>query len=161
MYVVGIIIGEDDMPRILKHTDYAARIVLYIAGLGPGAHITISEIISQRLMPGPFVRRVVARLASTGILRTSRGSGGGVALGRPPSKISMFDVIQAMEGNIVLNRCVTHPDDCPFSDECPVRQTWMVISEGLEKALQKVTFESLLKKPLKPPAKTSRKPKES
>ena len=144
------------MPRILKHTDYAARVVLYITALGAGAQVPIAEIVKQRLMPGPFVRRVVARLAAEGILRTTRGSKGGVSLARSPVKISMLDVIKAMEGGIVLNRCVTNPNDCPFSDKCPVRQTWRRITSDLEKNLKKVTFDALSK----PLAKISRKRKE-
>ena len=146
------------MPRILKHTDYAARVVLYLAGLGADAQVPISEIAKQLMMPGPFVRRVVAKLALEGILRTTRGSKGGVSLARPPSKISLLDIIQAMEGGIVLSACVTKPDDCPFSDKCPVRQTWRDITNGFEKSLKSVTFDSLSKS--KPLAKISRIRKE-
>jgi len=145
------------MPRILKHTDYASRIVLHIAGLGVDAQVPISEIAKQRLMPAPFVRRVVARLAAAGILRTSRGSKGGVALARPASEISLMEVVRVMEGGIVMNRCVTEPDDCPFSDDCPVRRTWFDITSNLEESLACTTFESLLNSP----AKTSRKRKEN
>ena len=144
------------MPKILKHTDYAARVVLYITGLGAGARVPISEIAKQRLMPGPFVRRVVAQLALKKILQTTRGSKGGVSLARSPAKISMFDVIVAMEGGIVLNRCATKPDDCPFSDKCPVRKAWRKVTIGFEKSLKEVTFEALSK----PLAKISRKRKE-
>ncbi|MCL1926456.1 MAG: Rrf2 family transcriptional regulator [Syntrophorhabdaceae bacterium] len=144
------------MPGILKHTDYASRIVLHIAGLGVGAQVPISEIATQRLMPAPFLRRVVARLAAAGILRTARGSKGGVSLARPASEISLMEVVRAMEGNIVLNRCVTEPNDCPFSDECPVRRTWLDITLNLEKSLENVTFDILLN----PTAKTTRKRKE-
>ena len=144
------------MPRILKHTDYAARVVLHIAGLGAGAQVPISEIAKQRLMPAPFVRRVVARLASAGILRTIRGSKGGVSLARPAAEISLMDVIRAMEGGIVLNRCVTEPTDCPFSGECPVRNTWCEITRGLEESLKNATFDAMLN----PAAKTTRKRKE-
>jgi len=135
------------MPRILKHTDYASRVVLYIAGLGADAQVPISEIAKQRIMPGPFVRRVVARLASTGILRTTRGSKGGVSLGRPASEISLMEVIRAMEGGIVLNRCVTEPHDCPFSNDCPVRQAWFNITRNLEESLGNITFDTMLPPP--------------
>jgi len=144
------------MPRILKHTDYASRIVLYIAGLGARAQVPISEIANQRLMPVPFVRRVVARLAATGILRTTRGSKGGVSLARPASEISLKEVIHAMEGGIVLNRCVTEPNDCPFSDDCPVRNTWFDITYNLEESLDSITFDTLLN----PSAKTTHRRKE-
>ena len=144
------------MSGILKHTDYAARVVLHIAGLGPGAQVPISEIAKQRLMPAPFVRRVVARLAAAGILRTARGNKGGVSLARPASKISLLDVIRTMESALVLNRCVTSPKDCPFSDKCPVRRTWRGITHSVEQSLKGVTFDTLLS----PRAKTSRRRKE-
>lgn len=131
------------MQGILRHTDYAARVVFHLASLGNDARVQVKDIAEQRLMPAPFVRRVVARLAAAGILRTVRGSGGGVRLGRPAAEISLLDVARAMEGGIVLNRCVSEPGACPFSDACPVQRAWCDATRRLEEHLGGVTFAKL------------------
>ena len=62
------------MLQIARHTDYASRIVLHLACLGPGAQASIAEIAEQRMLPAYFVRRLIGKLVQGGILATSRGS---------------------------------------------------------------------------------------
>ena len=107
------------MLQIARHTDYAARIVLHLACLEEGAQASIGEIAEQRLLPEPFVRRLISRLVKGGILATVRGSGGGIRLGRPASEISLLDLVQVMEGPIALNHCVDADHACPFTTLCP------------------------------------------
>ena len=131
------------MLGIARHTDYAARIVLHLACLEEGAQVPIGEIAERRLLPAPFVRRVIGRLVSAGIVRTVRGAGGGVALARPPADISLLDVVRAMEGGIVLNRCVDSPSACPMADSCPVQAAWTDVTRTLETSLADVRFDRL------------------
>ena len=131
------------MIRIARHTDYGVRLVLHLACLPPDAQVSIGEVAEQRLLPIPFVRRMVGRLVKAGILSTSRGSGGGIKLARPASQISMGDVVRAMEGKLALNHCVSHPRTCPFSDGCPVQVAWTRISQALEQELDATRFDAL------------------
>jgi Rrf2 family protein len=135
------------MQGILRHTDYALRVVFHLAALGAGARVQVKDIAERRLMPAPFVRRVVARLAANGILSTVRGSGGGVRLARPADAISLLDVVRAMEGGIVLNRCVVDRPACPLAETCPVQRAWCEATRLLEEHLGSVAFADLLKPP--------------
>lgn len=141
---------------IARHTDYAARIVLHLASLEPGTQVTIEEIAARRLLPTPFVRRVLSRLVSAGILVTSRGRGGGVRLARPASRISLLDVVAAMEGGLTLNRCVDHPMECPLTSACPVHQVWTDTTRKLETMLSAVKFDRLAAKLALPGGRASR-----
>jgi Rrf2 family protein len=134
------------MLTIGRHTDYAARVVLHLASLKPGARVTAKSIAEKRLIPRAFVRRIVSRLSAAGILRTTRGQGGGITLARPSSKISLLDVVEAMEGPVVLNGCVTRPGDCPLSDVCPVRTCWTGVNARLSADLGKQRFSRLAAK---------------
>ena len=107
------------MIGIGRHTDYAARIVLHLASLDEGAQVTAAEISAKRLLPPAFVRRIIGKLADAGILRTTRGAGGGVTLARPARKITLLDVVKAMEGGLVLNACVDTPVACPLAFHAP------------------------------------------
>jgi len=144
------------MQGILRYTDYAARVLFHLASLGGDARVQVKDIADRRLMPAPYVRRVVARLAAAGILRTGRGSGGGVRLARPAAEISLLDVVRAMEGGIVLNRCVAEPGACPLSDACPVQRAWCDATRRLEKHLEGVSFADLST----PPKRSTRRRKE-
>lgn len=132
------------MIRIARQTDYAARLVLHLASLGPEEAASIAEISAERLLPIPFVRRMVARLVSAGILKTTRGAKGGVQLGRPASQISLGDLLVAMEGPIALNDCVHEARACPFSRRCPVQKAWADVSASLTEHLASIRFDALI-----------------
>lgn len=131
------------MLTISRHTDYAARIVLHLALEGEGARVTAREIAERRLIPPAFIRRIVSRLSAVGILRTSRGNGGGITLARPASRITLLEVVTAMEGELALNGCTADPESCPLSPTCTVRATWEGATVALAKYLKKADFASL------------------
>jgi len=126
-----------------RHTDYAARIVLHLSCLPEGTQVTADEISRKRLLPPSFIRRIVGRLAAAGILRTTRGAGGGVALARKPGEISLLDVVAAMEGGVTLNACVDTPRSCPLAEACPVQRAWTGVTRALEAELEAVRFDRL------------------
>jgi Rrf2 family protein len=132
------------MIRIARQTDYAARLLLHLVSLGKDASASIAEISEQRLLPVPFVRRMVARLVAAGILKTTRGAKGGLQLGRPAAQISLGDLVQAMEGPIALNDCVHLPNACPFMRDCPVQKAWVSVSAALAQHLASIRFDALV-----------------
>ena len=131
------------MIGIARHTDYAARLILHLASLEPGARVSIAEAARQRHLPVPFLRRLISPLVKAGILESLRGAGGGIRLGRASAEISLLDLIRAMEGGVQLNRCVDHHDACPFAADCPVQVAWTGATRALEQSLDRVSFDAL------------------
>jgi Rrf2 family protein len=131
------------MVGIGRQTDYAARIVLHLASLESGARVTAGEIARKRLIPPALIRRIVSRLSAAGILKTARGCGGGIALARSSGKVTLRDVVEAMEGQVALNGCVVEPGDCPLSDLCPVQRAWGRASRELARSLARIRFSDL------------------
>jgi Rrf2 family protein len=131
------------MLGISRQTDYAARVVLHLACLAPGARVPIADIAKHRMLPLEFVRRIVGDLVKAGILATSRGSGGGVSLARPAADITLGEVVQAMEGGVALNHCVSDRRVCPLAAACPVQSVWVEATHVLEGYLASVHFDAL------------------
>jgi Rrf2 family protein len=132
---------------IARSTDYAARVVLHLASLENEAQDSIPAIAAERFLPVSFVRRIVSRLAQAGILRTSRGVGGGVALARPAEQISLHDVVEAMEGPTCPSPCLESDRNCPLSISCPVRNVWSQTTSLLDNHLRSVRFSDLARDP--------------
>jgi Rrf2 family protein len=126
-----------------RQTDYAARVILHLASLPEGGQVSIAEIAQRRLLPLPFLRRVVAKLVEAGLVTAVRGARGGISLARPASAISLLDVVRAMEGGVVLNRCVDQPAFCPLAEVCPVQRVWTRLTRELEASLEAVRFDKL------------------
>ncbi len=131
------------MITISRETDYAARILLHLALRGDEERTTAQQIAQQRVIPRALVRRVVTRLAAAGLIVTTRGSDGGIVLARPPSQISLLEVVEAMEGTLALNQCVVEPDICPLVPACNVHVAWVHAQEVIRTHLQGITFDLL------------------
>lgn len=128
---------------INRETDYAARIVLFLARMPTGARTTAQEVARQCHVPRAIVRRVVTRLGNAGILTSARGVGGGISLARPPAEISLLDVVEGMEGPPILNTCVRDPQICPLMEQCTVHLAWVQASSMLMDFLRSTTFATL------------------
>jgi Rrf2 family protein len=103
----------------------------------------VKDVAAQKLLPLSFVRRVVARLGAAGLLTTTRGLKGGIALARPAAEISLLDVVLAMGDPVTLNKCLDPDHTCPLSFSCPAHVAWGEATEILETHLASVRFDAL------------------
>jgi len=132
-----------DMIAINRETDYACRVILHLAMHPPGYRTTAREIADLQLIPQSLIRRVVRQLSSAQLLRTTRGTGGGIVLARDPSEISLLDVVEAIEGPLVLNECTVNPRFCPLMRTCSIHEAWVRAKEVLIQQLRNTTFDKL------------------
>ncbi len=97
--------------RLTLEIDYAFRIVRHLAqveGEVVGAPI-ISEI---EAVPVRFTLRILRKLTLAGITASKRGSQGGYYLNRPKEEITLYDIILAVDGPIVINKCLMDHGEC-------------------------------------------------
>ena len=129
--------------QITRQADYAVRAVLYLAGLSNGRRAPTSEIARKQNIPPSFLAKIVSQLSVAGVVQTSRGARGGVSLARPSHDITLLEVIEAIDGPIMLNECVLDSKACIFGDDCPVQRIWSDAQAQLVQRLQGTSFASL------------------
>src|SRR5512143_299983 len=100
--------------QITRQADYAVRAVLYLARLGQSERAATSQVAQEQNIPPSFLAKIISQLSIAGLLHTSRGARGGVTLAREPGEISLFEVIEAIDGPILLNECVGESSTCSF-----------------------------------------------
>src|SRR5512136_2892505 len=110
--------------QITHQADYAIRAVTYLTKLGPNQRAATSTVAEEMKIPPSFLAKIISQLSIAGLLHTSRGARGGVTLAREPGKISMLDVVEAIDGPILLNECVGDPANCNFTEDCLVHPIW-------------------------------------
>ncbi|MCJ7568994.1 MAG: Rrf2 family transcriptional regulator [Anaerolineales bacterium] len=130
--------------QITRQADYAVRAVLYLSGLNNGRRAPTSEIAKKQHIPPSFLAKIVSQLSVAGVVQTSRGARGGVSLARASDKISLLEVVEAIDGPILLNECVFNANACVFGDDCPVQNVWCNAQETLVKTLRGTTFATLI-----------------
>jgi Rrf2 family protein len=129
--------------QITRQADYAIRAVRYLAKLGPNQRAATSTVAQEMKIPPSFLAKIISQLSIAGLLHTSRGARGGVTLAHEPGEISMLDVVEAIDGPILLNECVGDPTSCTFSDDCLVHPIWVEVQESLVKRLRETKFDQL------------------
>jgi len=125
--------------QITRQADYAVRAVLYLARKNE-PRVATSKIAEEQHIPPSFLAKIISQLSIAGLLHTSRGARGGVALAREPKDITLLEVVEAIDGPIQLNECVENSGACAFSDECPMRPVWCDAQEDLVRKLKNTNF---------------------
>ncbi len=126
--------------QITRQADYAIRAVLYLSKLGPHGHAATRQIAQEQNIPSSFLAKIVSQLSVAGILETTRGARGGIRLGKPAEAITMLDVVEAIDGPILLNECVGDENTCNFGQDCELRAIWCDAQKNLVKQLREVKF---------------------
>lgn len=91
--------------RLTKHTDYAFRVLIYLASMPEGQLSTVQEMAERFDVSRSHVMKVVQQLAGAGMVHASRGQGGGVCLGQARESITLRAVIELMESTLAPVNC--------------------------------------------------------
>ena len=130
--------------QITRQADYAMRAVLYLSKLGSERRAATSQIAEEQSIPPSFLAKIVSQLSVAGLLQTSRGARGGVSMARSPENISFLEVIEAIDGPILINECVLEGSACSFGDACLLRPVFCEAQSELVSRLRQTTFGHVL-----------------
>ncbi len=119
--------------QVSRKVDYALRAVIYLSQQGANGPVSAREIASRRRIPIKFLEKIIQDLMHKGIVHSHRGAHGGYTLAREPRQVSFRDVIEAVEGPINLNVCVSEQRDCSVLASCNMQRVWQ---EGQRRVLQ-------------------------
>lgn len=126
--------------QITRQADYALRAMLYLARLGSNERAPTSDIAHKQHIPPSFLAKIISQLSIAGLIQTSRGAHGGVSMARSPEKISLLEVVEAIDGPIALNECTGNMASCSFGDDCPLRPIWCETQVELVNKLKSTNF---------------------
>jgi len=105
--------------RLTRQTNYAVRILMYCCA-NDGSISRIPDIARAYGLSELFLFKVVAPLSKAGIVKTTRGRNGGIALGRAAAEISLLEVVRVSEDSFAMSECFEADGglDCPLLDGC-------------------------------------------
>jgi Rrf2 family transcriptional regulator, iron-sulfur cluster assembly transcription factor len=131
------------MLELTRKGDYAIRGMLYLARQPQNKVSLISEIAAAARVPQSFLSKIFQNFNKIGLVRSTRGVGGGFTLGRPAARITLFEIVEAVEGPIRPNLCVLADHACSFKGSCKVHPVWMKLRGDIKKTLSGVTLKDL------------------
>ncbi len=130
------------MEIIRRETDYAIRALLYLAA-NDNEEKSCSEISRECDIPKSFTHKILKKMAREGIVNSRIGRSGGSRLGKHPGDITLFDVINIIQGDVCISKCVVDLDACKRSKECPVQDEWTKLQGDIVAFLKKTTLDDI------------------
>lgn len=137
------------MLKLSKLADYATVLMTLIARDAEHVHSGL-ELAERSGLPAPTVSKLLKTLARGNLLQSLRGAHGGYRLARPAERISVADIIAALEGPIGVTECASHPGGCTLESACSTRANWRLINVAIRQALEAVTLAQMATPAAKP-----------
>jgi Rrf2 family protein len=131
------------MMELTRKGEYAIRAVLCLARQPQGKVALLGEIAESAQAPPTFLAKILQGLVKLGLVRSTRGAGGGFVLGRPAAEITLRELVEAVEGPIVPNRCLTGGGPCEAGGACRVHHVWRTVQSKVVEVLDGVTVADL------------------
>ena len=129
--------------QLTRAADYAVRVMVHLAGLPVGTRTTRDELAAHGDVPEHFLSKILQSLARSGLIAAHRGMMGGYELARPAESVTLLDVVEAMEGPLVLNVCVAEGPTCQRKGWCSVHRVWEEAQNALTAVLRAATLKQL------------------
>ncbi len=130
--------------RLTSLADYAVVMMAAAARHGVGERLSATSLAQETGVPLPTAQKLTGKLAAAGLLRSARGTAGGVALARGAEAISLADIIEAVEGPIAMTTCVDETrHDCALDGHCMVKPHAGFVNEAVRGALAAVSLAHL------------------
>jgi Rrf2 family protein len=124
-------------------SDYALRAMMELAAVHGTRPLQTSEIAARRAIPESYLEQLLTTLRKAGFVTSSRGPQGGHSLALDPSRVTVGDVVRALEGPVIVTDCLDNPDVCQYPSSCVLRDLWLAVRGAVEQALDQVTIEEL------------------
>ena len=125
--------------RVSAKVDYALRAVVELAAAPPGL-VKAERLATAQEIPPKFLENILVDLKHAGLVQSQRGAEGGYWLAKEPSKISVADVIRAVEGPIANVRG-ERPEQVEYAGAAEaLREVWIAVRGNLRAVLETVTL---------------------
>ncbi len=134
------------MLRVSKLTDYATVVMTVLAdGAARDVVLSAQEVATRAHLELPTVSKLLKQLAHAELVESFRGVNGGYRLARAAERITIADIVTAMEGPIGMTECSAHVGLCDHESHCGVRVNWRRINDAIAGALEGVTLADMLR----------------
>ena len=134
---------EVEYMRMSTKGRYGLRLMVALAqhyGKGP---LQIDLVSQDESISKNYIRVLMGGLKAAGLVRSVRGTKGGYEITRDPEEITAFQVVSALEEEMLPAPCVNNPENCPLARECATRKIWCRMAACIDKTLKGVTLKEL------------------
>ena len=134
--------------KISAQEEYGLRCILQLARAEQGSVVTVKEIAQKEALSTAYVEKLLRVLGKAGLVHSLRGIRGGYLLNRPPSQVTLGEVVRAM-GQVPSTEHICHQFtgtrlECIHFSNCGIRSVWSGLTTYIQGFLDQTTLDSLL-----------------
>lgn len=129
--------------QLTRAADYAVRVMIHLAGLPPETRSSRAELAEAAECPEQFLSKVLQNLTRAGLVVSHRGNTGGFELSPRHRNASVLEIIEAIEGPVHLNVCLTSEQSCARQGWCPAHSVWAEAQIAMVAVLQRASIAEL------------------
>jgi Rrf2 family protein len=124
--------------------EYGVRALTHLAAYGESGPVQVRDIATSEEIPRHFLAKILNQLTYKGLVKATRGPGGGFQLLKDPKDISMGEIIEAIDGfGMLRNRCVLGLDECRDDQPCPMHHVWKTFREPFLDRVEGISLATL------------------
>jgi Rrf2 family protein len=134
--------------KVSTRGDYASRALLSLAlhtdDQGP---TSVRDIADRTGLPQPYLEQILLALKGAGLVRSKRGVGGGYVLARPPSEITLSQIVSAVDGPIAAGDFGRPHENgaCEHEGQCILLGVWEQVGEHMREHLDSFTIADMVR----------------
>ncbi|MGD8685603.1 MAG: Rrf2 family transcriptional regulator, partial [Syntrophobacterales bacterium] len=132
--------------RLSTRGRYGTRLMVDLAQHYADGPAPLAEIAKRQDLSAKYLEQLIILLKGTGLIRSTRGRRGGYMLARRPEEINLGEIIETLEGRLAIVDCVTEPELCDRSSECPTRYIWVGMTDMLKNQLFSLNLRDVVQK---------------
>lgn len=130
--------------RLSTKSRYSILALMDLAVHADESPVLVREIAEREGISERYLEQLLLPLKGAGMVRATRGSGGGFSLAKAPSELSLRDVLRVTEGSTAFTECADDPDVCSRAHMCALRDAWVKITEAGEAVMASISVEDLV-----------------
>ncbi len=132
--------------KVSAKGDYACRALLELAlKYETATPVHVSEIADKQRIPKKYLVQILVMLKSAGLVKSKRGVEGGYMLARPPSEITLGEVVRVVDGPLLPVKCSSEDNTstCELIPTCAIHPVWEQVREAIAEIVDNITYEDL------------------
>jgi len=132
--------------KLSTRSRYGLRLMFELALAYGSRAIQLQDIAARQELSEKYLSKLIISLRAAKLIGSVRGAHGGYALKRDPDKITLREIVIALEGGLSIVDCTENSSECKRSRNCPTRDIWCGLSEVIGKYLENIKLSDVVEK---------------
>ncbi len=130
--------------QFTKAEAYGLHGIIFLAEQPDGKVTPLSEVSEAQDVPEKFLAKIFQGLTKAGLVRSYRGVKGGFVMARPADKMTIKEVLEAIQGPYYIAKCLAGEEECEKADGCSIRRLMELTQERILDLFEKHTVADLI-----------------